>query len=99
MYRGSYLIKGVFWRVALALRSSIDGNIPLPKVILLDRANGVDRSHVGFDTKNFQTQTGSFLDHLVCMIGVLRRHGVRLPFDITGDVLSGWLVTGLVGVD
>lgn len=60
----------------------------LPKVILFDRANGVDRSHIGLDAENLQTQTGSFLNHLVCMIGVLRGHSIRLPLDITGNILS-----------
>lgn len=70
----------------------------LPKVILFDRANGVDRSHIRLDTENLQTQTGSLLNHLVCVIRVLRRHGIRLPLDITGNVLSDELVTGLVPV-
>lgn len=61
----------------------------LPKIILLDGANGIDSSHVGLDTENLQPQTGSFLDHLIGMISVLRRHGVGLPLDIGGDVLIG----------
>ena len=61
----------------------------LPKIILLDGANGIDSSHVGLDTEDLQPQTGSFLNHLIGMIGVLRRHSVGLPFDIGGDVLIG----------
>jgi len=61
----------------------------LPKVILLDRANSVNRSHIGLDAENFQTQAGSFFNHLVCMIGVLWRYGVRFPLYITRNVLLG----------
>lgn len=63
------------------------GSNDLPKIILLDGANGIDSCHVGLDTENLQPQTGSFLDHLIGMISVLRRHGVGLPLDIGGDVL------------
>lgn len=70
-------------KVICAGRSSND----LPKIILLDGANGIDSCHVRFDTENLQPQTGSFLDHLIGMISVLRRHGVGLPLDIGGDVL------------
>ena len=59
----------------------------LPKVILLDRSNSVDRSHIGLDTKNLQTQTSTFLNHLVRVVCVLRGHGVRLPLDIGGNIL------------
>lgn len=58
-----------------------------PKVIFLDRADGVDRRHVGFNTKDLETQTGSLLNHLVGMIGILRRHGIRFPLDVTRNVL------------
>lgn len=70
-------------KVICAGRSSND----LPKIILLDGANGIDSSHVGLDTENLQPQTSSFLNHLIGMISVLRRHGVGLPLDIGGDVL------------
>ena len=62
----------------------------LPKEILLDCANGIDRSHVGLDTKNLQTQASSLLNHLVCMVGVLLGHRIRFPLDIRGDVLCTW---------
>lgn len=85
----------------VSLQRSVDGNRvrkdpmywawskDLPKIILLDGANGIDSSHVGLDTEDLQPQTGSFLNHLIGMISVLRRHGVRLPFDIGGNVLIG----------
>lgn len=58
-----------------------------PKVILLDRANGVDRRHIGLDTEDLQAQTRSFLNDLVGMVGVLWWHGIRLPLDIGRNVL------------
>lgn len=65
------------------------GSNDLPKIILLDSANGIDSGHVGLDTEDLQPQTGSFLNDLIGMISVLRRYGVGLPLDIGGDVLMG----------
>lgn len=67
----------------------------LPKIVFLDGSDGVNRSHVGLDPKNFQAQTGSFLDHLVCMVGILGRHGVRFPLDVGRNVLVDALATRL----
>lgn len=58
-----------------------------PKVIFLDRADGVDRRHVGLNTKDLEAQTGSLLNHLVGVIGILRRHGIRFPLDVARNVL------------
>lgn len=63
----------------------------VPEEILLDRANGVDRSHVWLNTQDLEAQAGALLDHLVCMIRVLLRYCIRLPLDIRGDVLVAWL--------
>lgn len=73
--------------VCVSFRPSSGLQIHSPKVIFLDRANGIDCSHVGLDTKNFKAQTGSLLYHLVCVIGVLWRHSIRLPFDVAWNVL------------
>lgn len=59
-----------------------------PKVIFLDRADGIDRRHVGLDTEDLETQTGSLLNDLVRMIGILRGHGIRFPLDVARDVLG-----------
>lgn len=87
----SCLITKVYWRKN-GVRKVIcvgRGSKDLPKIILLDGANGVDSGHVGLNTEDLQPQTGSFLNDLVGMISVLRRYGVGLPLDIGGDVLMG----------
>lgn len=59
-----------------------------PEVVLLDRADSVDRRDIWLDTEDLEAQAGAFFDHLVRVIGVLRGYCVRFPLDVGGNVLS-----------
>lgn len=92
--KGGYVVQLVshykgLWEVQVKKCTLEQGENNIPKIILLDSANGIDSSHVRLDTQDLKTQAGSFLNHLISVVSVLWRHGVRLPFDIGGNVLVG----------
>lgn len=91
---GGYVVQLVshykgLWGIQVRKCTLEQGQTNIPKIILLDSANGIDSSHVRLDTQDLKTQAGSFLNHLIGVVSVLWRHGVRLPFNIGGNVLVG----------
>ena len=54
----------------------------IPKEILLDTANGEDTTYVAPETNELDAQMCALLNHLVRVIGVLRRSRIGVPFDI-----------------
>lgn len=93
MDRASFLIPMGCGEVEISIRIDQSRSGHVPKEILLDGADGIDRSHVGLDTQNLQAQAGSLLNHLVCVIRVLLGYRIRLPLDIRGDVLVARLAS------